>query len=351
MVAIPPWPVILRVVTSQPASQSRRETLIIAANVPVITVTRRLPVPVEERLRRDYRPHFNETDASYDPDTLIRRCQGANGLLCTAVDRLPAGLIFRLPGTIRIIATYSVGVDHIDLEAAADRSIIVTNTPDVLTEATADVAMLCLLGAARRAFEGDRLIREGRWEGWRPTQLLGVELRGRRLGIVGMGRIGQAVARRAMGFGLRVLYHDRGPVDWPGPGDVEYVEKLDDLLPRSEFLSLHVPATPETHHLLDARRLARLPRGAVVVNTARGGLVDDEALISALRRGKVRAAGLDVFANEPHLHWAYRELPNVFLLPHLGSATEDTRNAMGFRALDNLDAYFAGEEPGDVVHP
>lgn len=317
----------------------------------MITVTRRLPIPVEERLRRDYRPHLNETDTSYHPDTLIHRCQGAHGLLCTAVDPLPAELIQRLPGTIRIIATYSTGVDHIDVEATADRGIVVTNTPDVLAEATADVAMLCLLGAARRAFEGDRLIREGRWEGWRPTQLLGVELHGRRLGIVGMGRIGQAVARRAMGFGLRVLYHNRCPLNWMGPGTVKYVPKLDDLLARSDFLSLHAPATAETHHLLDARAIARLPRGAVVVNTARGSLVDDGALIAALRRGRVRAAGLDVFANEPHLHGAYRELPNVFLLPHLGSATEDTRNAMGFRALDNLDAYFSGREPTDVVRP
>ena len=308
-------------------------------------------MPVEERLRRDYRAHFNETDASYDPDTLIYRCQGANGLLCTAVDPLPADVIRRLPGSIRIIATFSVGVDHIDLEAAADRSIIVTNTPDVLSEATADITLLCLLGAARRAFEGDRLIREGRWEGWRPTQLLGVELHGRRLGIVGMGRIGRAVARRALGFGLRVLYHNRRPVDWAGPGEVEYMPRLDDLLPRAHFLSLHCPAGPETHHLLDARRINRLPRGAVVVNTARGSLVDDEALVAALRKGRIRAAGLDVFDNEPHLHWAYRELPNVFLLPHLGSATDDTRSAMGFRALDNLDAYFAGREPLDLVRP
>lgn len=306
---------------------------------------------MEERLRRDYRAHLNETDTPYDVDTLVRRCEGAQGLLCTAVDKLPAAVIQRLPGTIRIIATFSVGVDHIDLEAASARGIIVTNTPDVLTEATADIALLCLLGAARRASEGERMIREDRWTGWFPTQLLGVELHGRRLGIVGMGRIGQAVARRAMGFGLRVLYHNRRPLAWSGPGEVEYVPRLDDLLPRSDFLSLHAPGTPETHHLLNARTLARLPRGAVVVNTARGSLVDDEALIAALRSGKVRAAGLDVFNNEPKLHPDYRTLDNVFLLPHLGSATDDTRQAMGFRALDNLDAYFAGRGPTDVVHP
>ncbi len=249
-----------------------------------------------------------------------------------------------------MIATFSVGTDHIDLAAAKARGIAVSNTPGVLTDATADIAFLLLLGAARRASEGERLIREGRWEGWAPTQLVGVHVTGKRLAILGMGRIGQAVARRARGFDMEIHYHNRRRL----PADEEvgaiYHADADDLLSVADFLSIHSPATPETHHWLNAERIARLPDRAVVINTARGSVVDDEALIAALRSGKLAAAGLDVFENEPRLHPGYAALPNTFLLPHLGSATDQTRDAMGFTALDNLDAFFAGRElPNRVV--
>lgn len=224
-----------------------------------------------------------------------------------------------------------------------------TNTPGVLTDATAEVAMLLMLGAARRASEGERMIRSGTWSGWAPTQLLGLQLSGRRLGIFGMGRIGQAVARRARAFGMTIHYAGRRRLPPEEEQGALYHADVDDFLAHCDVLSLHCPATPETYHWLNAARIARLPDGAVVVNTARGSVIDDAALIDALRSGKVEAAGLDVFENEPALDPRYRDLSNTFLLPHLGSATVETRNAMGFKALDNLDAFFAGREPPDRV--
>ena len=220
----------------------------------------------------------------------------------------------------------------------------------MLTEATADIAMLCLLGAARRAWEGGTLLREGRWERANMTELLGLELRGKVLGIVGMGRIGQAMARRARGFGLQVHYHNRRPLPPEEAQGAVYHASLDELLPLCAFLSLNCPGGAATHHLINERTLALLPPGAVLVNTARGTLVDDEALIAALRSGRLFAAGLDVFAGEPALNPGYLDLPNCFLLPHLGSATVETRDAMGFRALDNLDAFFAGRPAPDALN-
>jgi lactate dehydrogenase-like 2-hydroxyacid dehydrogenase len=317
---------------------------------PRLVVTRRLPPAVEARLERDYDAVLNVDDRQIDADELVRLAEGARGLLVAPTERVDAGAIECLPGSVQIIATYSVGFDHVDAAAARSRGIVVTNTPDVLTEATADIALLCLLGAARRAQEGDRLLREGRWRRWTPTELLGAELAGKRLGIFGMGRIGQAVARRARGFGLSLLYHDQRSLAAAATQGARYVARLEELLAQSDFLSLHAPATLATHHFLNAARIELLPAGAIVVNTARGTLVDDEALIDALQRRRVAAAGLDVFENEPRIHPGYLELPNVFLLPHLGSATVETRDAMGFRALDNLDAFFAGHPPPDWVN-
>ncbi|HEX7270966.1 MAG TPA: D-glycerate dehydrogenase [Casimicrobiaceae bacterium] len=317
---------------------------------PRLVVTRRLPPAVEARLERDYDAVLNADDRQIDADELVRLAAGARGLLVAPTERVDAGAIERLPGSVQIIATYSVGFDHVDAAAARSRGIAVTNTPDVLTEATADIALLCLLGAARRALEGDRLLREGRWRRWTPTELLGAELAGKRLGIFGMGRIGQAVAKRARGFGLSLLYHDQRSLAAAETQGARYVARPEELLAQSDFLSLHAPATPATHHFLNAARIELLPAGAIVVNTARGTLVDDEALIDALRRRRVAAAGLDVFENEPRIHPGYLELPNVFLLPHLGSATVETRDAMGFRALNNLDAFFAGRAPPDWVN-
>ncbi len=312
-------------------------------------MTRRLPDAVEARIRRDYDAHLNVADVQYGPDELAGLAQDVDGILTCSTERWTAELVARLPERVGIVASFSVGYEHLDVPALRARGIVATNTPDVLTEATADVAMLCLLGAARRAWEGETLVREGRWQ--RPTMidLLGLELRGRVLGIVGMGRIGQALARRARGFGLAIHYHNRRPVAEGDALGATYHATLEGLLPHCHFLSLNCPGGAATQHLINARTLALLPPGAVLVNTARGTLVDDEALIAALRSGQLFAAGLDVFAGEPAIHPGYRDLPNCFLLPHLGSATVETRNAMGFRALDNLDAFFAGRPAPDAL--
>lgn len=316
---------------------------------PVILVTRRLPEAVEARLARHYAPRLNPEDKPYTVDALAAAAQGADALLVTPTDRMDAGLIDSLPDGIRAIATFSVGYEHVDLDAARRRGIIVTNTPGVLTEATADVALLLMLGAARRAGEGERLMRDGAWTGWTPTQLLGQHLGSRRLGIIGMGRIGQAVAQRARALGMEIHYHNRHRLNAADEAGATFHPTADGLLAVADVLSLHCPAGPETHHFLNAERISRLPQGAIVVNTARGAVVDDTALIAALRSGRVWAAGLDVFEGEPAVHPEYHTLPNTFLLPHLGSATVETRNAMGFRALDNLDAVFTGREAPDRV--
>jgi lactate dehydrogenase-like 2-hydroxyacid dehydrogenase len=314
-----------------------------------VVVTRKLPSAVEERLARDYQARLNGDDHQLAADELVALAEGADGLLVTPTDRVDAGLIARLPESVRVIATFSVGFEHIDLAAASQRGLAVTNTPDVLTEATAEVAILLMLGAARRAWEAESLLRAGGWRGWSAGFMLGRQLTGKRLGIVGMGRIGLATARIARALGLAIHYHQRRPLAAEQEDGAVFHPRLDDLLPLCDVLSLHCPATPETLRLLDARRLALLPPGAVVVNAARGTLVDDDSLIAALRSGRVAAAGLDVFAGEPQLDPRYRELPNAMLLPHIGSATMETRDAMGFRALDNLDAWFAGRQPPDRV--
>ncbi len=244
---------------------------------------------------------------------------------------------------MRSAENFSVGVDHVDLAAAEARGIIVTNTPDVLTDATADIAMLCLLAAARRGAEGDRLVRTDHWKGWYTTMMLGTHISGKRLGVLGMGRIGRAVAQRARGFGMRIHYHNRSRLDDALEQGATYHETPESLLAVSDFLSINAPSSPQTRKFLNAERIARLPDGAVVANTARGNMVDDDALIAALESGKVAAAGLDVFNGEPSIHPGYRSLDNVFLLPHLGSATHETRDAMGFCCLDNLDAFFSGK--------
>ena len=315
---------------------------------PRLLVTRRLPEPVEKRASRDYRALLNATDRPLSADQLQDRSRDVDAILCTPADPITAAVIDSLPDSVRIIATFSVGFEHIDLEAAAARGIVVTNTPDVLTDATADVAMLLLLGAARRAAEGETLMRQRAWTGWAPTQLLGTHLGGKTLGIVGFGRIGQAVARRAVAFGMQVHYLSRNWRDLPGI-TTHHHESETTFWPACQFVSLHLPSNPATRRFLNAARLARLPRGAIVVNTARGEIVDDDALIDSLATGHLAAAGLDVFAGEPHFRAEYAELKNTFLLPHLGSATLETRCAMGFRALDNLDQFFAVGIPQDRV--
>ncbi|MCP5406818.1 MAG: D-glycerate dehydrogenase [Chromatiaceae bacterium] len=314
---------------------------------PVVLVTRKLPAAVEDRLQRDYNARLNSSDQIYSSDQLIEQAQGADAIVPCHTEKLNADVIARLPESIRAITSFSVGFDHIDLQAAKARGILVTNTPEVLSDATAEIAMLLLLGAARRAHEGEQQIRTDSWADWSATYQLGLQVSGKRLGIVGMGRVGRIMARRARGFDMQIHYYNRSRLPAELELDAVYHDSVEGLLPHCDFLSIHCPATPETRHLLNAERIALLPDRAVVVNTARGAVVDDDALIAALRSGKLFAAGLDVFNNEPRIHPGYRELKNTFLLPHIGSATVETRDAMGFRALDNLDAIMAGREPRD----
>jgi lactate dehydrogenase-like 2-hydroxyacid dehydrogenase len=316
---------------------------------PVILVTRKLPDAVEARLKSDYEARLNPDDALYSKDELIERVQGAQGILPCHTEKFDSDMIAQLPNDVKIIANFSVGVDHCDLAAAKDKGIVVTNTPDVLSDATAEIAILLLLGAARRAGEGETLVRTRTWKDWSPSFMVGVQVTGKRLGIVGMGRVGQMVARRAKCFSMEIHYHNRSRLAPDLEDGAIYHNNLEDMLPLCQFLSLNCPNTPETAGMLNAGVISQLPDGAVVINTARGGVVDDDALIGALASGKLAAAGLDVFNNEPDIHTGYRDLKNTFLLPHIGSATAETRDAMGFRALDNLDAYFAGREPGDRV--
>ena len=320
-----------------------------APRKPTILVTRRLPPAVEARAARDFDARLNPDDRVYAPDELVRRAEGAEAMLICSSEKITAELLARLPKGIRAIATFSVGYDHIDLAAARARGLVVTNTPDVLTDATADIAMLLMLGAARRAWEGEHLLRTGGWTGWYTTMLLGTHLTGKRLGIYGMGRIGRAVAKRARGFDMPVHYHNRTRLPAAEEAGATYHASADSLLAVSDVLSLHCPATPETRSFLNAERIERLPQGAIVVNTSRGDVIDDDALITALKSGRLAAAGLDVFKGEPKLHPGYLEVPNAMLLPHLGSATVETRDAMGFTALANLDAVFAGRPPPNVL--
>ena len=319
------------------------------AHRPRIFVSRKLPPAVEARLQRDYDPNFNPEDRLYSRDELLAGAERADALLICHTEHLDADLIERLPDHLRAIANFSVGVDHVDLAAAKARGLVVTNTPDVLADATAEIAMLCLLGAARRASEGERMIRAGEWNTWSPAFMVGTQVSGKTLGIVGMGRVGLVTAKRARGFDMHIHYHNRQRLPAELEAGATYHATLADMLPNCEFLALHCPATPATEGLLNSERIALLPDGAIVVNTARGSVVDEQALIDALRSAKLAAAGLDVYRNEPHIDPRFAELPNTFLLPHIGSATRETRDAMGFRALDNLDAVFAGRAPGDRV--
>lgn len=317
---------------------------------PVILVTRKLPDAVEERLRRDYRPILNPDDRLYSDDELIELAAQADAILPCHTEKFTAEVIARLPGNVRAIANFSVGYDHVDVEAAKAKGVIVTNTPDVLSDATAEIAMLLMLGAARRASEGERMVRARTWKDWSPSFMVGRQVTGKRFGVIGMGRVGQVAAQRARGFDMEIHYYNRRRLSADLEHCAVYHETLEDLLPQCDVLSLHCPATPETSGLLNRERIAMLPDGAIVVNSGRGGVVDDDALVEALKSGKVYAAGLDVFNGEPeNIHPGYRELENVFLLPHIGSATFETRDAMGHRAIDNMDAIFAGREPRDRV--
>ncbi len=314
-----------------------------------IVVTRLLPERVLDRIRSNYNCWINAEDRTLSSEELVGAATtlSADALLIMAMDRLDAATIAALPDSVRVLATLSVGHEHVDLDAARQKGIAVLNTPDVLSDAVAEMAMLLLLGAARRAHEGAVLLYRGEWRGWSPTQLLGRDVTGARIGIFGMGRIGRTVAHLASrGFAMKVHYHNRTRL----PADLEegatFHASVESLLAVSDFLVLAAPSTPETKGFLSAPVIARLPPGAIVVNIARGDLVDDDALIAALRCGHLAAAGLDVFNNEPRIHEGYKGLPNVFLQPHQGSSTIGTRVRMGEQLLDSIDNFLAGTETG-----
>jgi lactate dehydrogenase-like 2-hydroxyacid dehydrogenase len=316
---------------------------------PVLLVTRRMPQAVEARATRDFEARLTASDTPVPPKEIIARAAGADAVLTCPGDHFDAALIGALPDSVKVIATFSVGYDHIDVGAATARGIAVCNTPDVLSLATAETALLLILAASRRAGEGERLIRAKHWHGWAPTQLLGVGAAGRRLGIFGMGRIGRELARMAAGIGMTIHYRDVVRLPPALEAGATYHDNDTDFLAMCDVLSLNAPGGGSTRHWLNAARIAQLPRGAVVVNAARGTLVDDVALIAALKTGQVGFAGLDVYDGEPKVNPGYLELENVVLLPHLGSATVATRDAMGFLALDGIEAVLTGRTPGNLV--
>jgi glyoxylate reductase len=316
---------------------------------PKLLLTRKLPEAAETAFAARFSCRTNPTDTPMTVEEICSAAKGCIGIALTSMDKFTAAVIGQLPSSVRIISTVSVGHEHIDLTAAKARGLIVTNTPGVLTDATADIALLLILGAARGASWGERMVRENRWPGASIVQPLGHDVSGQRLGILGMGRIGQAVAKRASAFGMTIHYHNRRPVSANEAQGATFHASFEDMLPHCDFLSINCAMTPETRNLVNARTLALLPKGAIVVNTARGGIVEDEALIQALTSGHVAAAGLDVFANEPNIDPRYRTLDNVFVLPHLGSATLNTRTNMALRALANLTAFAEGKTPPDSL--
>jgi glyoxylate reductase len=318
---------------------------------PFVIVTRKLPDPVETRMMELFSCRLNLDDRPLEKPELIAAVSRADVLVPTVTDRIDAEVLAAASPNLKLIASFGTGIDHVDLAAAQQRGIIVTNTPGVLTEDTADMTMALILAVSRRLAEGERLIRSGGWTGWGPTSMLGHRIWGKRLGILGMGRIGMALARRAKGFGLSVHYHNRRPV----PDDVEsaleatYWESLDQMLAHMDIISVNCPHTPATYHLLSARRLRLMQPHAILVNTARGEIVDEEELVRLLEIRAIAGAGLDVFEHEPALDPRLRALDNVVLLPHMGSATIEGRLAMGERVIINIKTFADGHRPPDRV--
>ncbi|WP_170398046.1 2-hydroxyacid dehydrogenase [Ruegeria arenilitoris] len=316
---------------------------------PVLWLPRRVSDATIARARKDYDVILNEADTPGTSEEIIEMSSKVDAIMPCHSEHFSAEVVSKLDPRLKIVANHSVGVDHCDLPALAARGVVVTNTPDVLSDATAELAMLLMLGAARHAVRGDRLMRTGAWDSWSPSFMVGKQLTGARLGIVGMGRVGRAFATKARGFDMEVHYFNRTRLSPDKEQGAIYHESVDTLLPVADFLSLHCPATPETLDLMNAERLAALPDDAILVNSARGALVDEDALVQAIESGKLAAAGLDCFKTEPGGNPKFAAHENIFMLPHIGSATTKTRDAMGFRALDNLDAFFAGKTPRDLL--
>jgi lactate dehydrogenase-like 2-hydroxyacid dehydrogenase len=319
---------------------------------PVVTLTRRLPEEVERRLATSFDVRIRVDDMAMSAAEMAQAMRTSDALVPCVSDRVTRDVVAATPRSARIIAQFGAGTNNIDLDAARETGIVVTNTPGVLTEDTADLTIALILMATRRMSEGERELRAGRWTGWRPTHLLGARVRGKTLGIIGFGRIGRAVAERARhGLGMRVIYHNRSPVDAGErtPSGAEPRGSVGEVLVESDVVSLHVPATPATRHLIDSAALSAMRRTAFLVNTARGDVVDESALVEALRSGVIAGAGLDVYEREPMVHPGLLALPNVALIPHLASATVETRVAMGHKVVENLTAYFDGNEPPNLV--
>lgn len=308
-------------------------------------VTRKLPDAVEARIASAFDATLQVEGPVLSADAIIQGAMGCDALLAAPGDPITAAVIDALKDSVKVISTFSVGFDHIDLAAAKAANIPVGHTPDVLSDATADLTWLLLLAAARRAYEGEQLVRTDNWTGWTPTQLMGTQVSGKRIAILGMGRIGQGVAKRARGFDMEVHYYNRTRLSTDKELGAVYHDSAESLFGSADFLCLLCPLTPETKGLVNADTIEHLPQGAIVINSGRGPVVDDAALIDALKSGRVAAAGLDVYAGEPDIHAGYRTLDNVFLLPHLGSATIETRVAMGNLAVDNIQAVLAGGRP------
>ncbi|MBK8814916.1 MAG: D-glycerate dehydrogenase [Methylococcaceae bacterium] len=319
---------------------------------PKVIVTRKWPDAVEASLKELYDVRLNVTDSPMSADELKAALQSADALLTTVTDPISAEIL-SVPGKrCKIIGNFGVGYNNIDIEAAKREGIVVTNTPHVLTDCTADIAMLLLLMSARRASEGDRLVRNNHWTGWGPTHMLGQKVTGKTLGLIGFGRIAQAMARKAhFGFGMKIIcYAPRATLpEILCEFDATYYTTVDEVLTQADFISLHCPGGAATKHLINEERLKLMKPTAHLINTARGDVVDSKALIEALKVNRIAGAGLDVFEGEPAIDPGFRELDNVALLPHLGSATMETRVAMGNRVMTNIAAFFAGQEPGDRV--
>ncbi len=324
-----------------------------ARNRPLVIVTRKLPESIETRMMELFDTRLNTSDRPMAKAELIDAVKTAEILVPTLTDRIDASVLAHAGPELKLIANYGTGIDHIDVEAAYARGITVTNTPGVLTEDTADMTMALILGVARRLAEGERLARSGEWDGWSPTGMLGHRITGKRLGILGMGRIGTAVARRSRGFGLSIHYHNRRRVHESIENELEatYWESLDQMLARMDIISVNCPHTPATFHLLSARRLKLLRKEAIVVNTSRGEVIDEAALTRMLRDKDVAGAGLDVFEHEPAINPKLRELDNVVLLPHMSSATIEGRLDMGEKVVINIKTFADGHRPPDRVLP
>jgi lactate dehydrogenase-like 2-hydroxyacid dehydrogenase len=314
----------------------------------IVVVTRKIPFAVEREIAAEFDAHLNPNDTPMTVDAVKEAMRTADVVLCCVADKMTADIINTPGRKVKLLANYGVGFNNTDIAAAKAAGLLVSNTPEVLTEATADLAMTLLLMTARRAGEGERHVRGGQWTGWRPTHMMGTMVSGKTLGLVGFGRIARAVTKRAHdGFGMKVIFYD--PLVPEASLGAEPRQSLEAVLAEADFVSLHCPALPETHHLMDARRLGQMKKSAILINTARGDVVDEAALVAALQKGQIAAAGLDVYEREPTVTPELLNMENVVLLPHLGSATLETREAMGRRALENIRLFVSGAPLRDRV--